>query len=217
MGSDSEEDQQDQRNPLDPGDLASQIAVRRPALIPTPHPIDQTGPEDSESPQSRVEEESMSGLDTGDLLKDALPYHVKHEVQSNITDVDKANQSEGFKSTNIINMQLKEVKLFNSIMPNQMAEYQKKDPQLSLVYDKVSTNIKPKLSEIHHIRSRPICRLLLQYDQLSLIWGVLHCCTFKDDNELQQLILPQQLREQTLKCLHDDNGHQGLQRVLDIL
>ena len=99
-----------------------------------------------------------------------------------------------------------------------MAEFQKKDPQLSLVYDKVLSKIKPKLSEIHRVRSRPTRRLLLQYDRLSLIQGcpALHC-TFKDNDETQQLILPQQLHEQTLKSLHDDNGHQGLQRVLDIL
>ena len=115
------------------------------------------------------------------LSSTKLPYHVKHEVQSNIMDVDKANQSEGFKSTNIINVQLKEVKLFNSIMPKQMAEYQEKDIQLSLVYDKVLSKIKPQLSEIHRIRSKPIHRLLLQYDQLSLIRGVLHHCTFKDE------------------------------------
>ena len=103
------------------------------------------------------------------LSSTKLPYHVKHELQSNIMDVDKANQSEGFKLTNIINMQLKEVKLFNLITTKQLAEYQKKDLQLSLVYDKVLSKIKPKLSEIHHIRSKPIHRLLLQYDQLSLI------------------------------------------------
>ena len=90
------------------------------------------------------------------LSSTKLPYHVKHEVQSNIMDVDEANQSEGFKLTNIINVQLKEVKLFNSITPEQMAEFQKKDPQLSLVYDKVLSKIKPKLSEIHRIRSKPI-------------------------------------------------------------
>ena len=36
LGSDSEEDEQEQRNPLDPGDLASQITVRRPRPILTP-------------------------------------------------------------------------------------------------------------------------------------------------------------------------------------
>ena len=83
LESDSKEDQWDQRNPLDPGDLGGQITVRRPALTPTPHPIDQTGPEDSESPQSWIEEESMSRLDTGDLLEDAKFYQdVAIELQS---------------------------------------------------------------------------------------------------------------------------------------
>ena len=146
-----------------------------------------------------------------------LPYYVKHEVQNNIMEVDEANKLEGLKLTNIIKVQLKEVKIFDSIMPEQMAEFQKKDPQLSLVYDRVLSKNKPRLSEIHHIRSGPIHRLLLQYDRLSLIRGVLHRCTFKDNDETQQLILPSQLRYKILKVLLDDNGHQGLQRVLDIL
>ena len=67
-----------------------------------------------------------------------LPYHVKHEIQSNIADVEVANSSINIKPTNIIKAQLQEVKLFDSITPEQMAELQKKDLQLSLVYDKVS-------------------------------------------------------------------------------
>ena len=52
----------------------AQIVVRRPAPTPTPHPMDQTGPEDSKSSQLQVEEESMSGLVTSDLLEDAKFY-----------------------------------------------------------------------------------------------------------------------------------------------
>ena len=85
------------------------------------------------------------------------------------------------------------------------------------IIDKVLSKSKPRLSELHHIRSRPTHRLMLQYDRLTLIWGVLHHHTFKDDDETQQLILPSQLREKTLKSFHDDNGHQGLQCILDIL
>ena len=98
-----------------------------------------------------------------------------------------------------------------------MVELQKKDLQLSLVYDKVFNNKKPKLSEIHRIQSKPIRRLLLQFNRLSLIRGVLHRRSFKDDDEIQQLILPQQLRRPILQSLHDDNGHQGQQRVLNLL
>ena len=129
-----------------------------------------------------------------------MPYNVKLKVQNNITDVDVANQSLGFPNSNIIDMQLREVKLFDTIMPKQMA-----------------SNSKPKLSVIHHIRLKPVRRLLLQFDQLSLIRGVPHCPTFKDDNEAQQIILPQCLCSQVLKSLHDDNGHQGLQRITNLL
>ena len=98
-----------------------------------------------------------------------------------------------------------------------MAEYQKRNTQLSLVYECVINNSKPKLSEIHHVRSKPIHRLLLQFDQLSIILGVLHHHTFKDDDEIQQLVLPQCLCDRVLKSLHDDNVHQGLQCVIDLL
>ena len=124
------------------------------------------------------------------LDSNKLPYNVKLEVQNNITDVDMANKSLGFSTSNLIDIQLCEVKLFNTIMPSQMTEYQKRDTQLSHVYEHVSSNSKPKLSEIHCVRSKPICRLLLQFNQLSLIWGVLHHRTFQDDDEAQQLVLP---------------------------
>ena len=144
-------------------------------------------------------------------------FQVKYEVQSNSIDVETANVSVGLKSVSVIDSQLVGVKLFGTILPKQKAEYQKKDNQLSVIYEFVAGNQKPKLSEIHCIRSKPIRHLLLQYDCLSLIRGVLHCQTFQDDNEIQQLILCSILHGDVLKALHDDNGHQGLQRVLDLL
>ena len=146
-----------------------------------------------------------------------IPYQDKYEVQSNVIDVEAANVSAGLKSASVIDSQLLGVKLFDTILPKQMPEYQKKDNQLPVVYEFVASNCKPKLLEIHHIQSKPIRHLLLQYDHLSLIWGVLHRQTFQDDNETQQLILPSILCDQGLRSLHDDNSHQGLQCVLDLL
>ena len=99
------------------------------------------------------------------------PYQVKYEVQSNVIDVEIANTSTGLKLANVNNSQLSGVKLFDTITPKQMAEYQKKDNQLSVIYEFVANNRKPKLSEIHRIWSKPIRHLLLQYDHLSLIPG----------------------------------------------
>ena len=93
-----------------------------------------------------------------------LPYNLRYEVQSNVAEVDVANQSLGFSNLDLINIQLREVKFFDTITPKQMAECQKRDTQLAYVYECVTNNSKPKLTAIHHIRSKPVCRLLLQYD-----------------------------------------------------
>ena len=76
-----------------------------------------------------------------------LPCDLKHEVQVNTSDVSEANLSIGIKSKNIVDIQLKKVRLFYSITPSQMAEYQKKCTQLSFVYKHVANNSKSKMSE----------------------------------------------------------------------
>ena len=131
-------------------------------------------------------------------------------------DIDTANQLIGLKPTSFIDVQLCEVKLFDTISPSQMAEYQKRDTQLSYVYECIAGNSKPKISEIHCIRSKPICKFLFQFDSF-INTGCSASSYILDDNETQQLILPQCLCNQVLKSLHDDNGHQGLQHVIDLL
>ena len=146
-----------------------------------------------------------------------LPYHLHYEVQSNVAEVDVANHSLGFSNVDLINVQLCEVKLFDTILPKQLADYQKRDPQLAHIYECVTNQSKPKLSAIHRVMSKPVCRLLLQFDRLSLIQGVLHHRTFHGDDELQQIILPHCLCDKVLYLLYDNHGHQGLQRVIDLL
>ena len=93
-----------------------------------------------------------------------MPYNVKLEVQNNVAEVNVANQSLGCPNSSIMDVQLREVKLFDMIMRKQMAEYQKRDTQLAHIYECVATNSKPKLMAIYRVKSRPVCRLLLQYD-----------------------------------------------------
>ena len=151
------------------------------------------------------------------LSSTKLPYNIKLEVQTNITDVELANNSIGYIKSNLITMQFNEIKLFDSISPSQMAESQKRDTQLSLVYEYVASGHKPRLTEIHHIRSKPIWHLLLQFDHLFLVQGVLHHRSFVNDDEIQQLVLPISVCNKVLQSLHDDNGHQGQQCVLELL
>ena len=55
-----------------------------------------------------------------------IPCNIKHEVQVSTTDVSEANSSIGIKSSNVVDAQLNEVKLFHSISPSKMAELQKR-------------------------------------------------------------------------------------------
>ena len=145
-----------------------------------------------------------------------MPYNIKLKVQNNIAEVNVANQSLGFSNSNIIDIQLHKVKLFDTISPKQMAECQKRDTQLAHVYEYVATNSKPKLTVIYHVKLRPVHRLLLQYDWLSLIRA--SCITYLPGRWWdQQIILPQCLCNQVLKSLNNDHGHQGLQCVTDLL
>ena len=80
---DSEDEEQGQRNPLDTGDLAGQITVRRPRPTHTPQLQDQSSLDDSEAPLTSGEEESQSSLHTGDLLEDTKFYQdVAIELQT---------------------------------------------------------------------------------------------------------------------------------------
>ena len=82
LGSNIEEDQQVQRNPMDPGNLAAQIAVKRPVSTQPSETSEQLSPEDSGSLQSQVEE-SIGGLVTSNLLEDAKFYQdVAVELQT---------------------------------------------------------------------------------------------------------------------------------------
>ena len=105
------------------------------------------------------------------LSSTKLLYDIKLEVQTNIMDMEMANDSIGYAKPNFIKTQFNKIKLFDSISPSQMAESQKRDTQLYLVYEYVASGHKPRLTEIHRIRSKPIWCLLLQFDCLFLIQG----------------------------------------------
>ena len=139
------------------------------------HPVNPDSP--SESSDDDEEWETISygmvcQIIDHHLGSSKLPYHLRYEAQTNVAEVDMANRSLGFSNLDLINIQLCKVKLFDTISPKQLAEYQKRDTQLAHVYECVTNQSKPKLSAIHRVRSKLVHRLLLQYDRLSLIQDV---------------------------------------------
>ena len=98
-----------------------------------------------------------------------------------------------------------------------MAEEQQKDPQLHLVYEYVEANRWPTKSQLYKVKSKSVRKCLLQLDRLLLKNGVLHRLFINNDVEYHQLILPKKYRDSILESLHDDQGHQGLERTLSLI
>ena len=91
-----------------------------------------------------------------------------------------------------------------------MAEEQKKDPMLKLVFPYVTAREKLKSLAITKIKSKAVWKYLLQFDRLISKQGVLHCLYISDDVEYHQMILPIKYQVQVFQILHDGQGHQGM-------
>ena len=98
-----------------------------------------------------------------------------------------------------------------------MAEAQLKDSVLGLVIPFMHKGVKPKVSVIAKIRCKAARKYLLQFDRLILKQGVLHHIYISNDVETHQLVLPLEYHKTVLRMLHDDYGHQGLDRTLALV
>ena len=58
---------------------------------------------------------------------------------------------------------------------------------------------------------------LREYDHLKIVRGVLYRVVTIDGSERRQLVLPKEFRQIALKGLHDDIGHMGRDRTIDLV
>lgn len=95
---------------------------------------------------------------------------------------------------------------------------QKSDPLLKEVLVFWRRQVRPTPDERRHV-SKPALALLRQWDRLVEEDGVLYRRVFCSDGgeENLQLILPALLKQETLKQLHHEHGHQGMDRTTELV
>ena len=61
--------------------------------------------------------------------------------------------------------------------------------------------------------------MLRQWDRIHVVDGLLHRRVFRSEGgeEVQQLILPECLKEEVLQQLHQNHGHQGIERTTELV
>ena len=98
-----------------------------------------------------------------------------------------------------------------------MAKHQAKDNQLAPVLEWVREGKQPTKATIYQVRSKNTRQLMYQFHRLILKDRVLHRLYIHNDVEYHQLVLPQRYHKKILQSLHNDLGHQGIDRTLDLL
>ena len=95
--------------------------------------------------------------------------------------------------------------------------FQLADNDLHATIDFVSTGVKPKPQECSNLPSN-VKLLLRQWEKLCIIDGVLHRKTsLPDGTSKHQLILPASHQVRAMTSLHDEMGHPGYERTLDLI
>ena len=109
------------------------------------------------------------------------------------------------------------VGLFHSISPKEMVEHQCQDNQISPIIEYIEKDQRPLKKFTYQIRSKLSRKFALLWDRLILKQGVLHQLYIFNEIKYHQLILPQQYHRKILTALHDNMGHQGIDRTMDLL
>ena len=146
-----------------------------------------------------------------------IPLTIKKEAQaaSNLLDGEKSMPE--LCAIPDLTAQTSAVSVFDQVPPATMAEAQLKDSVLGLVILFICNGVKPKVLVIAKIRCKAARKYLLQFDRLILKQGVLHHIYISSDVETHQLVLPLKYHQTVLCMLHDDYGHQGLDRSLALV
>lgn len=120
---------------------------------------------------------------------DVLPYEFQHEDEHGLPSLPHLSQAA-------------------------LAELQRKDPELKIVIERVESGVKPcKLKEI----SSAVSLWLKEWKRLELRSNVLYRKRQEHGASSYQLALPTSLRNTVLQSLHDDMGHLGIERTLDLV
>ena len=138
-----------------------------------------------------------------------LPLDLKRAVQAEI--------SQQAPDSRKINVHSGMVDVLSRVTPSMMKEDQEEDIDISKTICYVKSSKKPMLVQIRKIKSRPVQRYLHQFYRLVFRQGVLHRVYEQDGAKYHQLILPLEFRAQAVELLDNQQGHQAVERMLQLV
>ena len=135
-----------------------------------------------------------------------LPEELMQQLYPEVSGEPKASQGQEEAMTSKVTREeftYSEVKL---------AECQREDPVIGEVLKFFQGGVKPPY-RAYRRHAVGVQRLIKQWKQLELRNQVLYRRITMSGKEVHQLVLPESLKEEVLNVLHDQHGHQGVERT----
>ena len=152
------------------------------------------------------------------VMCDNLGEVIKGEKLS--LDLKRADQreiSQKAPDSGKINVHSEMVDVLSRVTQSMMKEAQEEDVDISKTMHYVKSCKKLMLAQIRKVKSRPVQRYLHQFDGLVFRQGVLHRVYEQDGTKYHQHILPIEFRAQTMELLHNQQGHQAVECMLQLV
>ena len=149
-----------------------------------------------------------------ELTKVIVGVKISHDLKARIEMVGTAYEDMG--EGELPSVQSNMVELFSHITREYMAEFQGSDNQIGPILQWVKDGKFLSKSILYRVKSKATRKLFYQLDRLVLKQGVLHHLYINEDMEYHQLVLPQRLQGRVLRSVHNNMGHQGLERTLEL-
>jgi len=104
----------------------------------------------------------------------------------------------------------------SSLTTKDWKKAQEQDEMIALVITHLKRGSRPRDTRSTTLHRPSVLKFLREWDKLVLRDDVLYRRGKVSDTEFLQLILPEQLRSDIFKALHDDLGHQGRDRTISL-
>lgn len=142
-------------------------------------------------------------------------YHPSDSVSANIVLVESLALSTNAIPSSYTTDDSHGLPVIPSLLHEDLLEEQRADPALREVIYQLETGEKVPQTAREKLPELPL--LLREWNRLKLQDGILYRGRRENDILNLQLILPPNLRPMVLKALHNDMGHMGIERTLDLV
>lgn len=108
-----------------------------------------------------------------------------------------------------------EFDITDEMRPRDIRAAQRRDPVIKRILPFVTSGRKPAAHQFP--KGREYQQFVKEFHNLTLRRGILHRATQVEGKEKLQLVIPREYRSLALKGLHDDIGHMGRDKTLDLV